>query len=84
MIACIIGTIVYAATPKVQESALCIAAFEPMEALIHQFQRLWSHGAHGEALGSDVVGGDHGAFELWMSHFFESCANGDGKFATVV
>jgi hypothetical protein len=35
-------------------------------------------------LGSDVVGGDHGAFELWMSHLFESCANGDGKFATVV
>ncbi len=84
MLACIIGTIVYAAMPQVTESALCIAAFEPLEALIYQFQSLRSHGAHGEALGSDVVSGDHGAFELWMPHFFESCANGDGKFATVV
>jgi hypothetical protein len=45
MLACIIGTIVYATTPKVKELALCIAAFEPMEALIHQFQCLWSHDA---------------------------------------
>ncbi len=84
MLACIIGTIVYATTPQVKELALCIVAFEPVEVLIHQFQSLRSHGAHGEALGSDVVGGDHGAFELWMSHFFKSRANGDGKFATVI
>ncbi len=69
MLACIIGTIVYAVTPQVKELAFCIAAFEPVEAFIHQ------------GLG---VGGDHGAFELWMSHFFESHANGDGKCATVV
>jgi hypothetical protein len=37
MLACIIGMIVYAATPQVKELALCIAAFEPVEALIHQF-----------------------------------------------
>jgi hypothetical protein len=84
MLACIIGSIVYAAMPKVNELVLCIVAFEPMEVLIHQFRRLWSLGAHGEALGSDVVGGDHGAFELWTSHFFESCANGGDKFAAVV
>ncbi len=37
MLAGIIGTIVYAVTPQVKELTLCIAAFEPMEALIHQF-----------------------------------------------
>ncbi len=84
MLAGIIGTIVYATTPQVKELVLCIVAFEPKEALIHQFRCFRSHGVHGEALGSDVVGGDHGAFELWMAHFFESCANGDGKFAIVV
>ncbi len=35
MLACIISTIVYAAMPQVKEFALCIAAFEPVEALIH-------------------------------------------------
>ncbi len=84
MLACIIGMIVYAAMPQVKELVLCIAALEPVEALIHQFQSLRSHGAHGEALGSDVVGGDHGAFELWMSHFFESNVNRDSQFATLV
>ncbi len=69
---------------KVKELALCIVVFEPMEALIHQFLHFWSHGDHGEALNSDVVGGDHGAFELWMSHFFKSCANKDCKFANIV
>jgi hypothetical protein len=37
MLACIIGTIVYAMVPQVKELAFCIAAFEPVEALIHQF-----------------------------------------------
>jgi hypothetical protein len=37
MLVCIVGTIVYATMPQVKELALCIAAFEPMEALIQQF-----------------------------------------------
>jgi hypothetical protein len=41
-------------------------------------------GAYGESLCSDVVGGYHGAFVLRIAHFFESCANRDGKFAAVV
>jgi hypothetical protein len=37
MLACMIGAIVYAATPQVKELVLCIAAFEPVEALTHQY-----------------------------------------------
>ncbi len=45
---------------------------------------LWGHDAHGQTLGSNVVGGDHGALGLGMTYFFECSANGNGKFATVI
>jgi hypothetical protein len=34
-------------------------------------------------LSSDVVSGDHGSFDLGMTHFFERHANGNSKFATL-
>jgi hypothetical protein len=44
--------------PKILELVLRIPTFKPMKALIHQFGGLGSYCSHGEALGSDVVGGD--------------------------
>jgi hypothetical protein len=84
MFAGIISAIVGAATPEIEKLTLGIAALEPMEALIHRFGCFWSHGSHAQSLGSDVVGGDHGLFDLGMTHFFKRRANGNGKFATVV
>mgnify|MGYP006186585849 CR=1 FL=1 len=55
-----------------------------MEALIHGLGCFGGHGAHGETLCGDVVGGDHFTFELWMPHFLEGGAKRDGKFAAVV
>ncbi len=75
MFACIICAVVDAATPEIEELTLCVAAFEPMEALIHRFGGFRCHGAHSETLSGDIVGGDHGAFELWMTHLFEHGAN---------
>jgi hypothetical protein len=79
----IICTVVDATMPETEELTLCVAAFEPMEALIYRFGSFWCHGAHGESLSSNVVGGDHGAFELWMAHFFEHCEDGNREFASV-
>ncbi len=78
MFAVVIRAIINAAMPKIEELALCFAAFEPMEALVNRFGRLGGHCAHCETLGGDVVGGDHGAFVLWMAHFFECGADGNG------
>ncbi len=63
---------------------MCIAAFEPVKVLIHRFLHFVCHGAHGEALGGDVVSDDHCAFELRMAHFFQCGANWDSKLADVV
>ena len=84
MFAGIISAIVGAATPEIEKLTLGIAALEPMEALIHRFGCFWSHGSHGQSLGSGVVGGDHGSFGLVMTHFFEHCANRNGEFATLI
>ncbi len=80
----IISTIVGAAMPEIEKLMLGVVTLEPMEALIHRFECFWSHGLHGQSLGSDVVGGDHGSFDLGMTRFFEHGANGNGKFATIV
>ncbi len=80
----VVGTIEGAATPQVGKLALCIATFEPMEALIHGLGSFGGHGAHGETLGGYVVGGDHRTFGLRMPHFFEGGAERDSKFATIV
>jgi hypothetical protein len=71
MFAGIISTIVSTATAEIEKLMLGVAALEPMEALIHRFGCFWSHGSHGWSLGSDVVSGDHGLFDLGMTHFFE-------------
>ncbi len=55
-----------------------------MKALVHGFGRFWCHGANGESLCHNIVGGYDGAFVLWVAHFFESGAQGDGKFAAII
>ncbi len=84
MFAGITSAIVGTAMPEIEKLTLGIAALEPIEALIHRCGCFWSHGSHGQSLGSDVVGGDHGLLDLGMTHFFKRRANGNGKFATVV
>ena len=77
MFAVVVRAIVNAVTPKIEELALSIAAFEPLETLVHRLGCFGCHCAHGGPLGGDVVGGDHGAFVLWMAHFFECGADGN-------
>ena len=77
MFAVVICAIVNAVTPEIEELALRVTAFQPLETLVHRFGCLGCHCAHGEPLGGDVVGGDHGAFVLWMAHFFEGGADGN-------
>jgi hypothetical protein len=84
MFAAIISTIFDAASPEIEELTLGIAAFEPMEALVHRFQGFGGHCTHCKALSGNVAGGDHGAFELWMPHFFEGGAKWNCEFATVL
>jgi hypothetical protein len=55
--------------PKILELALCMLAFKPMKALIHQLRGHGSHCSHCEALGSDVVGGDMSGSRLDMAEF---------------
>jgi hypothetical protein len=66
----LIRAILDATTPEVEELTLGVVAYEPIEALVHQFGCIEYHGAYCETLSSDVVGGDQGVFVLWMAHFF--------------
>ncbi len=55
-----------------------------MKALVYGFGCFWCHGAHGETLCHNDVGGYHCAFVLCVTHFFKRGVQGDSKFAAII
>ncbi len=81
VLACVVCSIKCSFTPEVEELALCMAAFEPVEPHVVGFGSFGSHEAQCEAMCSGIVCCDWGGIGLLVSHFLQRSAQGHCLFA---